>query len=87
MYCAAAKNNNLPALCYSAAMSSIAGLMGMRHIALKVRDMARAKKFYREHRTCANVFKWDGVAWCWMCGALDAEPPVMVTPYDLSQPR
>ena len=48
MYCAAAKNNNLPALCYSAAMSRIAGLMGMRHIALKVRDMACAKKFYQE---------------------------------------
>ena len=48
MYCAAAKNNNLSALCYSAAMSRIAGLVGMRHIALKVRDMARAKKFYQE---------------------------------------
>ena len=44
----ATENNNLPALCYSAFMSRIAGLMGMRHIALKVRDLARAKKFYRE---------------------------------------
>jgi catechol 2,3-dioxygenase-like lactoylglutathione lyase family enzyme len=29
-------------------MSRIAGLKGMRHIALKVRDVARAKKFYQE---------------------------------------
>lgn len=29
-------------------MSKIAGLRGMRHIALKVRDLARAKKFYLE---------------------------------------
>ena len=29
-------------------MSRIAGLKGMRHIALKVRDAARAKKFYRD---------------------------------------
>ena len=29
-------------------MGRIAGLKGMRHIALKVRDAARAKKFYRE---------------------------------------
>jgi len=29
-------------------MSQIAGLQGMRHIALKVRDMARAKRFYQE---------------------------------------
>lgn len=42
-----------------------------------------AKKFYREHRSCANVFKWDGEAWSWMCGAHDRSPPVMVTPYEL----
>jgi catechol-2,3-dioxygenase len=35
-------------LCYSLAMGRIAGLRGMRHIALKVRDLARAKKFYQE---------------------------------------
>lgn len=29
-------------------MSRIAGLKGMRHIALKVRDAARAKSFYRD---------------------------------------
>jgi catechol 2,3-dioxygenase-like lactoylglutathione lyase family enzyme len=29
-------------------MGRIVGLKGMRHIALKVRDVARAKKFYRE---------------------------------------
>ena len=29
-------------------MSRIAGLWGMRHIALKVRDVARSKKFYQE---------------------------------------
>jgi catechol-2,3-dioxygenase len=29
-------------------MSRVAGLKGMRHIALKVRDVARAKKFYQE---------------------------------------
>ena len=44
----AAKNYNLPALCYSAGMSRIAGIKGMRHIALKVRDVARAKQFYQE---------------------------------------
>jgi catechol 2,3-dioxygenase-like lactoylglutathione lyase family enzyme len=29
-------------------MSQIPGLRGMRHIALKVRDVARAKRFYQE---------------------------------------
>lgn len=29
-------------------MGKLAGLKGMRHIALKVRDVARSKKFYRE---------------------------------------
>jgi catechol 2,3-dioxygenase-like lactoylglutathione lyase family enzyme len=36
-----------PRLCYSDAMS-LAGLKGMRHIALKVKDAARSKKFYQE---------------------------------------
>jgi catechol 2,3-dioxygenase-like lactoylglutathione lyase family enzyme len=39
---------NLAPLCYSDAMGKIAGLKGMRHIALKVRDVARSKKFYQE---------------------------------------
>ena len=39
---------NLSWLCYSAAMGRIAGLKGMRHIALKVTDVARSKSFYRE---------------------------------------
>jgi len=30
-----------------------------------------AKRFYREHRECANVFKWESETWCWMCGAHD----------------
>lgn len=30
-----------------------------------------AKGFYRNHRSCANVFKWDGEQWDWMCGARD----------------
>lgn len=29
-------------------MSQIAGLRGMRHVALKVRDLARAKRFYQD---------------------------------------
>jgi catechol-2,3-dioxygenase len=29
-------------------MSGVAGLLGMRHIALKVRDATRSKKFYQE---------------------------------------
>jgi catechol 2,3-dioxygenase-like lactoylglutathione lyase family enzyme len=40
-------------------MSRIAGVMGMRHIALKVRDMARAKKFYREILGMAVVWEPD----------------------------
>jgi catechol 2,3-dioxygenase-like lactoylglutathione lyase family enzyme len=35
-------------LCYSRFMSRIAGLKGMRHIALKVSDTARSKRFYQE---------------------------------------
>ncbi len=35
-------------MCYSRDMGRIVGLQGMRHIALKVRDVARAKKFYQE---------------------------------------
>ncbi len=39
---------NRPRLCYSLDMGRIAGLKGMRHVALKVRDVARAKNFYQE---------------------------------------
>lgn len=35
-------------LWYSSLMSRIPGLKGMRHIALKVQDVARSKKFYQE---------------------------------------
>src|ERR1043166_7225009 len=35
-------------LCYSSLMSRVAGVTGMRHIALKVRDVARSKSFYQE---------------------------------------
>ena len=35
-------------LWYSRRMSRIAGLKGMRHIALKVRDIGRSRKFYQE---------------------------------------
>jgi hypothetical protein len=31
-----------------------------------------AKRFYRKHRTCANVFRWRDNQWEWMCGARDA---------------
>lgn len=31
-----------------------------------------AKQFYRQHRATANVFKWRGGEWQWMCGARDA---------------
>ncbi len=30
-----------------------------------------AKRFYMEHRSCANVFKWERDKWQWMCGADD----------------
>ena len=40
-------------------MSRIAGLKGMRHIALKVRDLARAKKFYQEMLGMAVVWEPD----------------------------
>lgn len=30
-----------------------------------------AKSFYKKHRACANVFKWDGEQWSWICGARD----------------
>jgi catechol 2,3-dioxygenase-like lactoylglutathione lyase family enzyme len=40
-------------------MSQIAGLVGMRHVALKVRDMARAKKFYQEILGMAVVWEPD----------------------------
>jgi hypothetical protein len=32
-----------------------------------------AKKFYRQNRTCANVFKWREGEWQWICGARDAQ--------------
>ena len=35
-------------LCYSVRMSHIAGLKGMRHIALKVKDVGRSKSFYQD---------------------------------------
>jgi len=40
-------------------MSRIAGLKGMRHIALKVRDVARAKKFYQEYLGMEVVWQPD----------------------------
>lgn len=36
-----------------------------------------AKKFYREHRQCANVFQWHDGNWHWMCGAHDLGVPVV----------
>jgi catechol 2,3-dioxygenase-like lactoylglutathione lyase family enzyme len=44
----AACGDNESTICYRALMSSIPGLKGMRHIALKVRDLPRSKKFYQE---------------------------------------
>jgi len=45
-----------------------------------------AKKFYRLHRQCANVFQWDSRdhVWRWMCGAHDMG--VMLTPWEASAP-
>jgi len=40
-------------------MSQIAGLRGMRHIALKVCDMARAKRFYQDVLGMAVVWEPD----------------------------
>ena len=40
-------------------MSQIAGLRGMRHIALKVRDLAQAKRFYREVLGMSVVWEPD----------------------------
>lgn len=39
-----------------------------------------AKRFYRLHRYSANVFKWDGEAWAWMCGAHDRG--IMLSPFE-----
>lgn len=39
-----------------------------------------AKKFYRQHRECANVFKWDDGAWHWMCGSRDLDPKRIKSP-------
>jgi hypothetical protein len=44
-----------------------------------------AKRCYRERRSCANVFKWEGGAWAWMCGAKDAERPVFTSPTAVSE--
>ena len=30
-----------------------------------------AKRFYRLHRDCANVFGWSAGKWEWYCGARD----------------
>ncbi|HEX5606877.1 MAG TPA: VOC family protein [Candidatus Binatia bacterium] len=38
----------VPVVCYSRVMSRIPGLKGMRHIALKVKDVARSKRFYQD---------------------------------------
>jgi len=40
-------------------MSQIAGLRGMRHIALKVRDLARAKRFYQDVLGMKSVWEPD----------------------------
>jgi catechol 2,3-dioxygenase-like lactoylglutathione lyase family enzyme len=40
-------------------MSRIAGLKGMRHIALKVRDVAKSKKFYQEMLGMGVVWEPD----------------------------
>jgi len=41
-----------------------------------------ANKFYLEHRTCANVFKWEDGVWNWLCGARDLDPKIFVSPWD-----
>jgi hypothetical protein len=38
-----------------------------------------AKKFYKQHRDCGNVFKWEDDAWHWMCGAHDRG--IILSPY------
>jgi catechol 2,3-dioxygenase-like lactoylglutathione lyase family enzyme len=40
-------------------MSQIAGLRGMRHIALKVRDLGRAKRFYQDVLGMTAVWEPD----------------------------
>lgn len=40
-----------------------------------------AKRCMWERRTCANVFKWDGEAWQWMCGARDLDPNLLISPH------
>jgi catechol 2,3-dioxygenase-like lactoylglutathione lyase family enzyme len=35
-------------LCYGNPMTGIAGVKGMRHVALKVKDVAQSKRFYQE---------------------------------------
>ncbi len=40
-------------------MGRIAGLLGMRHIALKVREVARSKRFYQERLGMSVVWEPD----------------------------
>lgn len=44
-----------------------------------------ARRCYREHRSYANVFKWDGEAWAWMFGAKDTQPEVFTSPQSVSE--
>lgn len=39
-----------------------------------------ARRFYRERRSCANVFKWEDGLWRWMYGA--HELGIMLSPFD-----
>jgi hypothetical protein len=40
-----------------------------------------AKKHLRKHKLSrANLFKWDGEAWCWMCGTRDLDPSFIKSP-------
>ena len=41
-----------------------------------------ANEFYREHRSCANVFKWRDGYWQWMFGARDLDPKLIKSPLD-----
>ena len=46
-----------------------------------------AKEFYRQHRACANVFKWEDGFWHWMCGARDLHPDRILSPHDAENLR
>ncbi|MGM5018753.1 hypothetical protein [Tardiphaga sp. 367_B4_N1_1] len=39
-----------------------------------------AREFYRDHRACANVFKWEDGYWHWMYGARDRDPRLIKSP-------